>query len=106
MIGTARRVEGDLYNICERVKEVDAAYFIVRNYKTGKYELHAEGQRGGTLSLILPFDVLDERTVRLARKTRAERIKSLLAEAEAHNAQLLKSATEKAIQRMIATMEK
>lgn len=103
MIGTHGMIEGDLYDISSRVKEIDPAYFIVRNYKTGKFELHAGGSlRGGTLALVLPYSRLDERALTLARKTRAGRARALIEEIEKSNEKLererVKKITEKALE--------
>ena len=88
MIGTYEIITADLFDISARVKEIDSCYFVVRNYKTGKFELHAAGQKGSTLALKLPFERLDARTVDLARKTRRERMDKLLAEMERENGKL------------------
>ena len=96
MIGTYHIIEGDLYNISGRLKEIDPAYFVVRNLAAGRFELHVKNQRGGTLALVLPYGALDERTVRLARKTRCERAADLLREADEHNRRLEGEAVAKA----------
>ena len=78
MIVTHQVIEGDLFNITNRLKQIDSAYFLARNLKTKKFELHAKGQRGSSLCLVLPFDRLDNRTIVHARRTRAERAHILL----------------------------
>jgi hypothetical protein len=88
MIGKLRVIESDVYDICSRIREIDPAYFIVRNYRRKRFELHAHGQRGGTLALVLPYDRLDARVLVLARRTRAERKEQLLAEAKRDNERL------------------
>ena len=88
MIGTHEVITADLFDIAARVKEIDSCYFVARNYKTGKFELHAEGQKGSTLALKLPYNRLDMRTLDLARKTRRERVDALLKEMEQANAKI------------------
>lgn len=83
MIG--RVVEDDLFGIAARLKSIDDGYFVLLNYKTGKYEVHNRKQNGNTLCLVC-FDKLDERTVRKVRATRAERIRSVLEAMERENA--------------------
>ena len=95
MIGTHCAITNDLYEIGCRVKEIDSSYFIVRNYKFGRFELHSKEQRGGTLALVLPFDRLDARTLTLARSSRAERAATLVKEAEEHNRRHEKEETER-----------
>ncbi|MDR2201650.1 MAG: hypothetical protein LBP26_02635 [Clostridiales bacterium] len=86
MIGTSRIIEDDLFGIANRLKALDADYFVVENYKKKRLELHNRAQRGSTLALALPYRVLDERTVVKAYKTRSERAERLIAETENENA--------------------
>ena len=88
MYGKGYEVTGDLYSIADRLKEIDSGYFIYYSYKNKRYEVHNKSQRGQTLSLVLPYKTLDERTVRLVRKTRSERMKSLIEEMERENARI------------------
>jgi len=103
MIGTHHTITADLYNISSRIKEIDSDYFIVRNYKTQKYELHAKNKRGGSLCLVFPFDRLDYRTISCARRTRAERAAALLAEIEENNKKLQKQQAEAAAKKAVAS---
>ncbi len=99
MIGKGRIITHDLYDIADRIKEIDEDYFIVRDYRTGKFQIHNSRQKGGTLALVLPFDRLDYRTIVSVRRTRAERKNKLLEEMERDNRKLLErqlsDATEK-----------
>ena len=97
MIGTHCIIESDLYHIVQRLKEIEPTYFVALNYKTGRFELHAQNRRGGTLALTLPFESLDERTVRFVRQTRSERLKELIRETEEHNARIARQETQKII---------
>lgn len=85
MIGNGRIIDDDMFGIARRLKSIDDGYFIVRNYKSGKFEVHNAKCAPHTLCLVLPFDSLDERTVRKVNMTRAERVEQLLAEAERDN---------------------
>lgn len=88
MYGVGYVVTDDLYSIAERLKEIDSGYFIYYSYKDHRYEVHNKNQRGRTLSLVLPYKRLDERTVRLVRKTRSERMESLIRQMEEENERL------------------
>lgn len=90
MIGKGRVIVGDLFDIADRLKEIDDGYFIVRDYKSGKFQVHHREQRGSTLALTLPYDRLDFRTISLVRRTRAERKQKLLDEIEEYNKKLSK----------------
>ncbi len=85
MYGVGYVVTNDLYSIADRIKEIDDGYFIYYSYKNRRYEVHNKNQRGRTLSLVLPYKRLDERSVRLVRETRSERMESLIRQMEEEN---------------------
>ena len=85
MIGVCEIISGDMFGVVDRIREIDGSYFVVRNYKTKKFEVHAENKRGTSLVLVLPFDRLDCRTVDHVRRTRVERVEKLLKEMEEEN---------------------
>lgn len=85
MIGLGYEVTGDLFGVADRLKEIDKDYFIFFSYRRHRFEVHNRAQKGSTLCLVLPFDRLDERTVRLVRKTRVENAARLLEETEREN---------------------
>ncbi len=78
-------IEKDLYDISDRIKEIDDSYYILYNPKNRKFEVHSSLQKNNTLALILPFEKLDARTVEYVRKTRRERFAQILKEIEAAN---------------------
>ncbi|MBE5732946.1 MAG: hypothetical protein E7353_07955 [Clostridiales bacterium] len=88
MYGVGYVVTSDLYSIADRLKEIDDGYFIYYSYKNRRYEVHNRNQRGRTLSLVLPYKRLDERTIRLVRQTRSERASSLISQMEEENARI------------------
>lgn len=71
-----------------RVKELDGRLFIMLNTRTQKYEIHSASETGSTLECVLPYEALDERTVRHVRRHRIERTEELAREVEEHNARL------------------
>lgn len=92
---TGRVIRDDMFGICRRLKSIDDGYFVFLNYKTGKFEVHnAKDTR--TLCLVLPYDTLDERTVRHVLYTRAERVKEIVARMERENARLEREQAKKA----------
>ncbi len=97
MYGVGYVVTGDLYSITNRLKEIDDGYFIYYSYKNRRYEVHNKNQRGRTLSLVLPYTSLDERTVRLVRKTRSERMEKLIKQMDEENARLEKECMQELI---------
>ena len=84
---TGRIIEDDLFGVCRRLKSIDDGYFVFLNYKTGKFEVH-NSKDTRTLCLVLPYDTLDERTVRHVLYTRAERVERIVAQMERENRRL------------------
>lgn len=97
--------EGDLFDIEARLKEIDGGYFLVRNRRLGRYEVHHAGQRGSSLAVVVPYARLDERTVRLVRRTRAERAEELMRETERENERLARAERADAVRRAAAASE-
>lgn len=81
----AVRIDSDLFGIADRLKSIDDGYFIVYDRRKGAYEVHHARQRGDTFALTVPYPCLDERTVKLVRRTRCERAESLMREIEKEN---------------------
>lgn len=78
-------IENDNYFICQRLKEIDKDYFIVFNLKRNKYEVHVKGQEKNSYAFTIPYDMLDERTVLFALKTRIENQDKIMEEIEREN---------------------
>lgn len=81
------------YDIPRRLREeVDDTLFVVWNSLTKRYEVHSTAHHPDTYAWTVPFEQLDERTVRLARKnsllTRGDRI---FREIDEHNERLEQS---------------
>ncbi len=84
---TGRVIDGDLFGICDRLKSIDDGYFVFLNYVTGKFEVHNRHCVPNTLCLVLPYETLDERTVRRVLYTRAERAALIIERMERENAE-------------------
>jgi hypothetical protein len=63
-------VFADNFHICERIRDVDDTLFLVRNHLNGTWELHCTEHRPNTFAWVVPWRVLDERTVRKADRNR------------------------------------
>lgn len=98
---TGRVIEGDLFGICDRLKSIDDGYYIFLNYKTGKFEVH-NSKDAVTLCMVLPYDRLDERTVRRVQRTRAEKIDELVKAMDEHNESLRRKSLSAAVQKVAA----
>lgn len=85
-------ITSDLMDIVKRAKQIDPDYFFLRRKRDGKIELHHRGQPDYTFCLMIPFDTLDDRTLRHIWETRAEKTAELMAAVEAHNDKVDKDA--------------
>lgn len=67
-------VECDLHDISRRIREYDPTYFLMRNNRTGKVEVHNTENLGNTYCFTNPFDELDARLLERVRETDIQRI--------------------------------
>lgn len=79
------KIVGDPFFIAERLKEIDSSYEVYYNLSTSAYEVHSNEQVKNSYCFKVPFDVLDERTLFHARRTRAENRDKIIAEIEKDN---------------------
>lgn len=84
------KVDSDCLGIVERIKAVDADYFVVYNLDNNKFELHNSGQGRNSYCLTFPYDALDERAYLYVLKTRVQNSDELFERMEAKNAKLQK----------------
>lgn len=82
-------IENDLFDIANRIKNIDKDYVIYRNMLSGKFELH-NTRYTPSLQVILPYDELDMRTIVYTVNTRVENIKKVAEEMEKENQRLEK----------------
>ena len=75
----------DVFNISKRIKEIDKDYYIVYNTSKAKFEIHNSSQIGGSYCLTLPYNSLDERTLKYVRKTSVANIDYVLNKIENDN---------------------
>ena len=83
-------VETNVFDIPQRLKQIDDGYFVVYNRQQHKYEIHNSKQLDSTYCLTVPFDELDSRTIDLVHKTKIENAKAIIAGMIAHNAKIKK----------------
>lgn len=82
----------DALDIAQRIKEIDGDYFVVFCKIKNRFEVHNVRQLDGTLALVLPYAVLDERAVTHTRKTRAQNMAERLKEIDEHNERIAEKA--------------
>ena len=96
------KIEKDLFDIADRLKEIDDRYELYRNLTANRFEIHANG----ALQIAVPFARLDARTLDLARSTRLEYAERLIADIEKNNDRLEREARGRSRERIIEEVEK
>jgi len=61
-------VFNNIYDIPQRLRDIDDTLFVVFNAKTQKFEVHSLEHKPETYAWEVPFEQLDVRTLRLARR--------------------------------------
>ncbi len=92
------KIENDLFDLNNRIKEIDEGYFIAFNTKTKNFEVHNSFQPYSTFCLLVPKNKLNAALLEYVRKTRSSRQKKLLEEMEKSNAKLEKEGRTKIIE--------
>lgn len=95
----------DVYNIAKRLKNIDRDYYVVYNTSKQKFEIHNSNQVGLSYCLTLPFNQLDERTLKFVLKTQSANIEEILEQIENDNKHLESTEKSSAFSNMFETLE-
>jgi len=91
-----RLIENDVFDITQRVKEINQGYFLVYNLKAKRYEVYINA--GNTPALCLTCGKsLDMRIIQRLYKTRVQNIKKITQEISAANEAAEQRAIDKAL---------
>ncbi len=88
-------IKNDLFNIVNRLKQIDENYFVLFNLKNKKFELHNKMQGNKTYCLTFPFNTLDERAVEHAYKTSVKNASKIFFEIETQNKKIEEKSKQK-----------
>lgn len=80
-------ITGGIYDIPQRLKEIDPRYFVMFNKSSQRYEVHVDGQYPSTYGCTLPFDELDARALHYVRENASSRTVDVAREIDRHNEQ-------------------
>ena len=86
------KIQHDVFNIVNRLKQINSGYFVMFNTQTEKFEIHNNNYKN-TLWLTLPFNQLDCRAINYVLKS--QNVEQVLLEIENDNLKLEKSNKEK-----------
>lgn len=75
------RIYSDLYDVCDRVKEIHPDYEIYYDTAVKRYEVFAKGK----LQVACPYEKLDARLIDYLYKTRIERLDEIMKEIDEEN---------------------
>ena len=78
------KITHDVFDIADRLKEIDGGYYPVYNLNKKRYEVHHENGKD-SLQVVLPYDTLDARAIEKVRSTRSEWVEKLLREMDRQN---------------------
>ncbi|MCL2755925.1 MAG: hypothetical protein FWE45_02620 [Firmicutes bacterium] len=92
-----QQITNDLFDIANRLKQIDEQYNVFFDSVKERYEVHSlnlgySSPNPNTLEFIVPYPILDERTLTRAMRTRKENEYEILAEIEEHNKLIEQSA--------------
>ena len=90
------KIDTDVYEIANRIKEIDRDYVIYFNTSKNQFEVHNLSQKQDTYCLRVPYSVLDERTLKLTRQTSSANMKIILNQIENEN-ELAKNAEKRQV---------
>ena len=98
-------IKSDCLDIVERIKAIDADYFVMFDLDAKKFQLHNRAQKRSTYCLTFPFDTLDERAVTHVLKTRVQNSDELFKRLEEENARLEKAKTKEVLNDFLENFE-
>lgn len=78
------KIESDVFNINERIREIDDGYFIVYNTNSKKFEIH-NSKNCNTYCLTIPYKNLDSRAIELIHKTSIKHYDKIITELNDEN---------------------
>ena len=79
------KIESDVFDIVNRIKEIDDGYYIVYNLKTGKFELHNSNQLISSYCLTIPYTEIDEKILNLIHASSVCNIGNIIDEIDNNN---------------------
>lgn len=83
------KIESDVYDIVNRIKEIDDGYYIVYNTAKMVYELH-NSKQPYSYCLTIPYDEIDNRLIDLICVTNIRNIDNIIEDIDNNNDKLEK----------------
>lgn len=87
-------IENDVFNISNRVKNINKNYLIFYNTKKRRFEIHYKKGLVTCLEVVVRYPTLDYRVIVDLQKNRSFRIEKIMQEIEMHNKKIQESENE------------
>ena len=78
------KIESDVFDIVERIKDIDEGYYILFDCAKGVFELHNSNQPS-SYCVSVPFDEIDEKIIDLIYKTNISNIDTIIEDIDNNN---------------------
>lgn len=87
-------IKRDVYNICNRIKQVDKSYMLAYDFKTNKYNVYSKNIISNfeiidnvklSYVCVLPYNCLDERSILHLYSIKSQNIEALIKQIDNHN---------------------
>lgn len=78
------KIENDVFDICNRLKEIDDTYYVVYDTIKNRFEIWSEDIKN-ILCFVVPYRTLDARTLVHANKTNSNNAKNIFEEIDRVN---------------------
>ena len=85
------KIDCDVFDIVNRIKQIDDGYFVMFNTDSKKFEIHNKNTKN-SYCLTIPYTQLDVRTIELIEKTHVKNYKKIVEELEVNNEKIQKNA--------------
>lgn len=79
------RITNDVYNIANRIKDIDKGYYVLYDTSRGNFEIHHSHQADTTYCVTLPYKTLDERALNYVLHTRVDNIENIIEDIDREN---------------------
>ena len=81
------KIESDVHDIHERLKEIDDGYYLVYDTEKELYELHNSNQQN-SFCLTIPFDCVDARIIDMVYVTSIDNIDNIIEDIDTNNSKI------------------
>lgn len=78
------KINCDVFNIVDRLKQIDEGYYVIFNTNIKKFEIHNSNTKN-SYCLTIPYRQLDKRTLELVEKTHIKNYNNIIKNIDENN---------------------